>query len=222
MPTDVHDALPDQPRRSGAMPVPEDRPSGAVPVGREHEEDSGIGPATDVMYTESDRRHERRRQVDRERAAVGIGGPKSDWYTTMPGGMKMFLQFGFAGLVGFLFYLQTERAAENADRQWMQIAEMVKTGDDRAKEERALFREELRELRSEQKAQREELRAAVNAMTTTQADMRVATSALTRAVEAVQSGTRTLEKATEAMPKKSDGPGSSAWEVAPEPRAKRG
>lgn len=65
--------------------------------------------------------------------------PASNWYDTLPMWARMFVQLGFAGLVGALFAFQ------------------VYSAETRATADREMFREELR-------AQRQELQAAVREM----------------------------------------------------------
>ena len=103
-----------------------------------------------------------------------------DWWSSQPGLVKLFTQFGFAGLVALIFYQQFQQQAAISVAQTEQIAGMIVANDLRAKEDRQLFREEL-------KMQRDELRAAV--------------TALNRAADTIQRSGATIQRAADAMPK---------------------
>lgn len=177
MATDIHAPL------SGAAPRPPSSHDLAVAA---------------ESQADADRRHEQRRAQDRDREIGGFVGEMSR--TT-----RTFYHLGFAGLVAIAFMgqqyaSQQQQAAVQAQNQ-QQTAELLKeviasgkAAEQRSVESRSEFRDELKEVRVEQRLQREEATRAIAAM-------QQATVALTRAGESISAGARAVERAAEAVPK---------------------
>jgi hypothetical protein len=63
----------------------------------------------------------------------------TDWYSSMPTYGKLFLQFGFAGLIAVLFFLNSREQSTQL-RDWQNETRI------QAREDRLLFRESTKEL----------------------------------------------------------------------------
>lgn len=96
---------------------------------------------------------------------------KQSFYTDLPNWSKVLLQLGFAGVIGVLFVLDSRDRSD----QLRQMAEETRL---QAREDRSLFRDEL-------KAQRETLSEAVKEMR--------------RAVDKLDEQHRTLKKDVEGL-----------------------
>jgi uncharacterized protein HemX len=114
--------------------------------------------------------------------------PLPDWYTQMPRAARTYAQLGFAGVIAVVFVCVVGVVLVMFQRLQSQVA-------DQAREDRSMFREELREQRSE-------LKRAVDAMNA--------------AVERLDAGQRQINRDMKTI--KDNVPGEP-WK-APQPRAK--